>query len=175
MKFYTGVGSRSTPEPILRKMTAYAKRLSQLGWWLRSGGAIGADRAFEAGSLRHEIYTAKQYICEGAFKLAESIHPNWKACSAYAKRLHARNTYQVLGPQLATPSAFVLCWTPCGAECEQDTTRKTGGTRTAIVLASREGIPVFNFYHPDVGSRLGKFLETYVPPVVVVHQPDPPF
>lgn len=49
MKFYTGVGSRETPEPILKMMTELGKKLATDGWTLRSGGATGADAAFELG------------------------------------------------------------------------------------------------------------------------------
>lgn len=49
MKYYTGVGSRETPEDILAMMTALGKKLATDGWTLRSGGATGADAAFELG------------------------------------------------------------------------------------------------------------------------------
>lgn len=49
MKYYTGVGSRETPPDILTLMTALGKKLVSEGWTLRSGGALGADAAFEFG------------------------------------------------------------------------------------------------------------------------------
>lgn len=49
MKFYTGVGSRETPEHVLRMMERLGKKLATDGWTLRSGGAKGADAAFELG------------------------------------------------------------------------------------------------------------------------------
>lgn len=49
MKFYTGVGSRETPSHILEMMTQLGKKLASDGWTLRSGGALGADAAFELG------------------------------------------------------------------------------------------------------------------------------
>ena len=49
MKYYTGIGSRTTPEHILKLMTKIGKYLALNGYVLRSGGANGADTAFEIG------------------------------------------------------------------------------------------------------------------------------
>ena len=54
---YAGIGSRSTPEPVLQIMHRVAHRLSEMGYTLLSGGAGGADSAFEAGCFsKKEIY-----------------------------------------------------------------------------------------------------------------------
>lgn len=53
---YTGIGSRETPPEIQEIMTNYARKLDKLGFILRSGGAMGADTAFEKGSTNKEIY-----------------------------------------------------------------------------------------------------------------------
>ena len=52
MKWYTGVGSRETPARILELMDSVGFALASQGWTLRSGGAIGADQAFEEGMFR---------------------------------------------------------------------------------------------------------------------------
>lgn len=49
MKAYTGVGSRSTPQDIMKMMSALASKLEVEGWVLRSGAADGADTGFENG------------------------------------------------------------------------------------------------------------------------------
>ena len=46
---YTGVGPRDTPQDVLQLMMAIGKRMAELNWVLRSGGADGADKAFEVG------------------------------------------------------------------------------------------------------------------------------
>ena len=149
MKYITGVGSRMTPEDALEKIGRIAQYFARQGYVLRSGGANGADLAFEnayrAAKGSTEIYlpwegfngsSSELYgVCPEALKLASTIHPAWHACSDAAKRLHARNCYQVLGRSLDRPSDLLVCWTPPGS---------TGGTRTAIVLAERHGVPVFN-------------------------------
>lgn len=46
---YAGIGSRETPEHILSIMRHIGAYLASEGWVLRSGGADGADTAFEVG------------------------------------------------------------------------------------------------------------------------------
>lgn len=164
MPFYTGVGSRSAPPEVLARVTLIARSLDQLGWTLRSGGAVGVDQAFEAGAvrMRPEIYIPWQgfrnryvgpydppaiLLSSEDFRLAEErvsqVHPTWEKCGPSAQTLHARNAFQVFGSLTvpAEPSRFVLCWTQDGAV--------KGGTATAIRLAQNAGIPVFNLGSPD--------------------------
>lgn len=54
--YYTGVGSRKTPQSILILMNKIAQHFSSYGWILRSGGAQGADTAFESGASEKEIF-----------------------------------------------------------------------------------------------------------------------
>lgn len=139
MKYYTGVGSRETPSDILTIIQLLASYLAKQNYILRSGGAIAADAAFEKGcDLAHgqkEIFYANDATPE-TLRLASQIHPAWHRCSEYAKKLHARNCFQVLGKDLKTPSEFLICWTKDG--------RHIGGTRTAIKLALNNHIPIIN-------------------------------
>ncbi len=150
MKFYSGVGSRETPPEILEAMIDIATKLAYKDYCLRSGGADGADSAFEKGcdfaEGKKEIYLPwrgfnnNQSILYNtntqAYDLAASIHPSWMFLSHGAKKLHARNICQVLGKDLNAPSEFIICWTKNG--------NKVGGTRTAIILAEQNKIPVYN-------------------------------
>jgi len=133
---YAGIGSRQTPLPVMDLMTEMARLLDARGFTLRSGGAIGADTAFERGATKKEIYLAEQAISPEAFALAEIYHPAWHRCDQWARRLHARNCYQVLGRDLRTPARFVLCWTQGGTG--------RGGTGQAIRIARAHGVPVFD-------------------------------
>lgn len=132
---YTGIGSRETPDQILNDMAKIARYLAKKGYTLRSGGAKGADKAFENNALKTEIYYAND-ANEECMKIAKRIHPNWDAMGDFGKKLHARNIKQVLGNNLDTKSDFLICWTLDG--------KKIGGTRTAIVCAEENNIPVFN-------------------------------
>lgn len=171
--FYTGVGSRDTPEDILELMKGVASSLANKGYTLRSGGAAGADTAFEFGSIDSfvipEIYLPWQYFSDrgrdeelesditplqsgslwfDAIKIASEIHPNWGACSSGARALHTRNVFQVLGRDLKTPSKFLVCWAKPSGESVK------GGTRTAVELALQYDIPCYNMYFDDVRDRL---------------------
>jgi hypothetical protein len=162
-KFYTGIGSRETPPEIQGIMTQIASKLNEQGFTLRSGAAKGADSAFEAGAGgNHEIYlpwggyegrTGSGYIpnpSKEAMDLAAQHHPNWGAVTQGARKLHARNSHQVLGQDLNSPSDFVLAWTPGG--------KGGGGTGQAIRLARAQGVKVFDLGDPAVMARMKKFV-----------------
>lgn len=147
--YYTGVGSRQTPTIALEVMKFIASDLLMKNYILRSGGAGGADSAFESvipSDDMKEIYIPWKKFnnrsstlyppSEDAYNLASSIHPSWNKLSKARKLLHARNCHQVLGYDLTTPSRFLICWTTDG--------RLTGGTSTAIKIAMHNDIPILN-------------------------------
>jgi len=149
MKIYTGVGSRKTPHQILQVMRRLALKLASDGWICRSGGAAGADSAFAAGAgSSAEIYRPEQ-ATPAALSMAASVHPAWSRCHEPARRLHARNCFQVLGLSLDAPSKFLVCWTPDGAVSGADCSIRTGGTGMAIRLAEKHGVPVRNLARAD--------------------------
>ena len=152
---YCGVGSRETPKDVLDRMANIAGHLARLGMVLRSGGARGADKAFERGcdyvGGKKDIYYIKD-ATDQCLKIAEEIHPNWKACSPIARNLHARNCLQVLGPDLKSPSMFCVCWTKKG--------ELVGGTRTALVLCERYQIPVINLFFEDHERSLNRWIQS---------------
>jgi len=157
-KHYSGIGSRDTPEPILSKMKTLAGALAELHFTLRSGGAEGADTAFEEGCVEHfgekEIYLPWRNFNDNkshfhsptskAVLLAEKAHPAYPYLKHGAQLLIARNMHQILGYDLDEPSLFVVCWTEDGAETEAHVKKTTGGTGSAIKLAAMNSIPVFN-------------------------------
>jgi hypothetical protein len=122
---------------VLELILRAASQLATQGWVLRTGMAGGADQAFYRGATVHgalELYLpwpafeadarspagdAEQFVLAqptpAAYELAAQFHPAWSRCSQGARRLHARNCHQVLGPDLASPARFVLCWTPTAA------------------------------------------------------------
>lgn len=164
---YAGIGSRETPAAVRAQFELLANDLGDAGWILRSGGADGADAAFEQGlspSHQREIYLpwpqfngnqSRLYKpTEAAYDLARQFHPAWERCSPAARKLHARNMHQILGPDLDDPVAFVACWTRDGTGA--------GGTGQALRLATAQDIPVFDFgagHH--VRQALQEWLETY--------------
>jgi hypothetical protein len=163
MKYFTGIGSRSTPEPILALMLDIAIYFCGKGYTLRSGGASGADSAFEAGAgTNKEIYlpwrgfnkSKNQYveIPDEAYRIAGEFHPAWDKLKNAVKKLHARNVMQILGRDLETPSKLVICWTKEG--------KMIGGTAQAIRIAKACEIPVFNLGINDVRKKLEEKIAT---------------
>jgi hypothetical protein len=167
-RFYAGVGSRRTPHDVLATMRDLGHALALAGFTLRSGAAIGADAAFEQGAIRGrgeaEIYLPWRgynnhwspliQTTHQARKLAATLHPGWDKLQGGARAMHARNCHQVLGFNLDVPVEAVICWTPDGCEGATSRNSDTGGTATAIVLAERCGIPVFNLQRDDARQRL---------------------
>ena len=154
---YAGIGSRVTPDDILRSMEMIGMQLGS-SWTLRSGYAGGADLAFWRGAhmmgdayemylpwsgfngapTMHECFIVPD-LDASWWEMAAKYHPNWNACSAGAKKLHARNIAQVLGrhgPHKPDPVDMVVCWTPQG--------KAGGGTGQAIRIALDHKIPVFD-------------------------------
>lgn len=161
-KFYlTGIGSRKLLREdypvICRDIKKIIAAVADFAI-LRSGGAEGADSAFELAayyngmameifvpwngfngrwsSQQDGIYSNLENEA-GAEAIAQDFHPNWKALSPGAKKLMTRNTYQVLGQDLQTPSSCVLCFTPDG--------KGGGGTGQALRIAKAYRIPIYDF------------------------------
>lgn len=159
---YAGIGSRETPAAILLDMTEIGKDLAGSEWTLRTGGADGADTAFENGhrskrgadalevylpwngyNNRHAGARNGTFVLEPeALAMAETIagrlHPAWHACRQGARKLHARNVAIIHGGTLLDDVNAVICWTRDGGA--------TGGTGMGIRLAQDRGIPVFNLF-----------------------------
>lgn len=172
--FYAGIGSRETPAHILYEMTVIGKVLAQKNWALRSGGANGADVAFEQGcdfeNGEKEIFLPWKGFNHhlsllhtpsvSAYEIAEKYHPRFKYLPPYAKALHARNTHQVLGSIIPHDpiSKFVVCWTKDGCEDGTKTTKETGGTGQALRIATAYNVPIFNLKNDDSLKKLIAFI-----------------
>ena len=172
---YAGIGSRSTPAIVQEAMTSVAEWLQNQGYILRSGGAKGADQAFEKavyeGQDKKEIFLASDAdISESnkdktnlenkkiAHEIVKETHPNYSAlkkkAGEYGLNLMARNTFQIFGENLDTPVDFVIAWTPGG--------KLVGGTAQAIRIANAKGIKVFNVgAYKDVDDFRRDFYNWY--------------
>lgn len=182
--FYAGIGSRETPPYILVLMEEIAAKLySQYNLILRSGGAGGADQAFQRGVEQcnryrgMEIYipwegfsdlksndilihalSSNEIICvqnKQILKESEEIvakfHPYWNNLKQGARRLMARNTFQVLGSDLKTYSKFVIAWTKDGKD--------TGGTGQALRIANFYGIKIENLYNKKTFDKWSEWVK----------------
>lgn len=152
-KYYAGVGSRDTPNDVLKRMRYYATVLAERGYWLRSGRALGADTAFEDGATIVRPKQCAIYLPwagyndrEGGIVVGEDerlghiaarYHPAWHNCRPSDRKLHTRNVPIILGhTQTVILSDFVLCWT--------DGALGGGGTGQAIRIAKAYGVPVYD-------------------------------
>lgn len=166
MFYYAGIGSRETPREMLQFFEYLGELFAKKGFVLRSGHAKGADQAFEKGCDKvnglKEIYLPWKWfensqstfhqISNEAMNIAAKYHPYWNNVSDGAKKLLARDVYQVLGYDLQTPSSFIVCWTKDG--------KGSGGTGQAIRIAKAYGIPVFDFGGYDgVEERLDEYIK----------------
>ena len=148
--YYTGIGSRETPREYMEFLYKVGKFLALNNYILRSGHAEGSDSAFEFGCDKvcgkKEIYipwdgfnnskSELVVISKRAFDIAEKYHPAWENLKDSGRRLMARNSHQVLGKDLNTPSKFLICWTKNG--------KGSGGTGQAIRIAKDYDIPIFD-------------------------------
>lgn len=164
---------RLAPAHINAQMIELGELFARLGFTLRSGAADGADAAFEAGWDRvpgskkeiflpwpgfnkhdgNQAYYLPQKDVPKFEAIAATLHPIWEQLKADPSKqgvikLHTRNVGQVLGKYAQTPSHMLVCWTPDGCTGQATRSRNTGGTGTAIVLAERFNVPIFNLYHP---------------------------
>ena len=174
---YAGIGGRNTPKNVLIAMVHEAGQLAGMGYILRSGGASGADSAFETGV---DMYEKKQGITEPTHKeiylpwknfndnksdfylswnieqkfldIIGYVNPSLLSCKHSIISLHARNCQQILGKNLDSPCSFVLCWT------DRDTAW-CSGTMFAVRLAELNNIPVFNMFKKEWINRYGEFLD----------------
>jgi len=162
--YYTGVGSRETPGDAIEIMKWLAFELFEKGYTLRSGGAPGADQAFERGLAeshcdKNKIQNAAEIYLpwpsfeaenrtwieairkepqKEAYAIAAKFHPSWTRLSQGGKKLHARNVHQIFGFDVTNPyfSEFVICWTK--------NARGGGGTSQAIRIAREFDVPVYD-------------------------------
>lgn len=173
MIFYTGVGSRETPDFILKQMEDLADMLRLLR--CRSGGAPSADQAFDRGPKHNiTIYLPQdgfenQYVkdstvnrryiltpFEPAYEkllTVKGINGNMANLPQWMQGLHARNMHQVLGLHLDRPSKFLICY------AQPTRTGVSGGTNTAWCAAKQFGVPAFNLYHRVDHYNLMQFIE----------------
>jgi hypothetical protein len=164
-------------------MEALAQSLRAAGWTLRSGGAEGADTAFENGARRAngpcdpcEIYLPWPnfqgrsgpdcyLLTPEAVALAATLqHPRWNFLSQGARKLLSRNMHQICGKDLQSTCDFVICYTKNGSG--------SGGTGFALKLAKQKNVPIFDYgtYYllEDAVLELQNFLAPHhltAPPV----------
>ncbi len=170
---YAGVGARATPAEVLAGMSDVARALGDAGFALSTGGADGADLAFETGALRTDapvtvhtpwpgyngyrpgrdpesgidvIHPEPSDTVGGMsfLHLARSHHPAWHRCRRGARALFVRNV-SILAGALDNDGAVL----PVRAAIAWTPNgsalgREAGGTGHTLRVAAELGIPVVN-------------------------------
>lgn len=184
--FYTGIGSRETPENICRLMKDIAAVAAMRGYTGRSGGADMADSAFEEGFLAIAPHLPEYNLAEfdvylpwkrfnGRFASKHRRHniivaeAEWKALEIMktVHPIYAKGGSLRRGPEkLHTRNVFqVLGYnlkTPSDfLVCYSIPTADgvSGGTNTAWQLALRHGVECYNLYNQFDIERLKEFLD----------------
>lgn len=178
MKFYTGIGSRETPENICRLMKDIAAAAAVKGYTGRSGGADGADDAFEQGFLavagtlsddnpaEFDVFVpwkrfngrfAKKHkrhniIMSGddfrAFEIMRTIHPVYKKGGRLSHGAEKLHTRNIF-QVLGRDLDTPSDFLVCYAKPGNGCI--AGGTNTAWQLALRHGVDCYNLYnHFDI-------------------------
>ena len=184
-KFFAGVGSRETPPDVLALLVRLGRTLTDLGWTLSSGDAVGADRAFYEGALQsprfsevgcriylawngvggryHDpdngFYDATQFTetYPQAEALALAARGSFEGLGRGGRALHTRNVFQIYGHTLKEPVSCVLFW----AVPQGRSGKVKGGTSTAVTLAQQAGIKTINLYTDQSQRSALDFLAKY--------------
>ena len=171
---YAGVGSRNTPPAILDAMRDIAETLGNADYALSTGGAYGADKAFEDGTMRtdapvtvhapwsgyNDYYRGRQrdsdidvvvpsplrdLRAKSLLERASKHHPAWNRCDRGVRALFIRNV-SILRGALSPRSDS---WLPVLAVLAYTPTglrsgRGAGGTGHTLRVATELNIPVIN-------------------------------
>ena len=176
MEYYAGIGSRETPEACLRMMTKIGRACVKKGLILRSGGARGADKAFEKGCTiengSKQIWNPRsEEIDFHGWAVDKAREVCWEypldRMKPFTKSLIVRNMYQIFGddPNELKPVKFVVFY------CNGDPLMQgkiSGGTRYAVRAAHLQNIPIFNLRVHQV--HFAHFLKSY-PETPLDHSP----
>jgi len=138
-------------------MEDIADLLRQRRCVLRTGGAKGADQAFERGSIGFcDVYLSQMNIPKWTEVFTMYFHPCPEKLDAFGWNAMCRNAVIMLGINGDNPVDFVVCWTKDGKD--------TGGTGQAIRIAKAFDIPVYNLYNEgEFKALLALILKMEIP------------
>jgi len=183
--YFTGIGSRDTPEQyliILEEASRYITSTHKL--MLRSGHAVGADRACEVGAQGYATiylpwhgYGVKSYrddpgmtIMGHTYVPTEKKFPEMTAIAEFMcslvdkssyqsmrrgiKTLMFRNIFQLLGHSSKSVYSKLILCYDPG----------TGGTSYTTALARHFNIPIINVIDKDLDTVLSEISKTLTVP-----------
>ena len=170
---YAGVGSRRTPPDVLDAMRDIAQTLGDAGTALSTGGADGADKAFETGARRTDapitvhtpwpgyngyrpgrdpetdidvVHPESTATIEGRTyaDLAREHHPYWSRCSRGARALFVRNVSILAGALDDDGGTLPVRAVIAYTPNGLSVGREAGGTGHTLRIAASLDIPCVN-------------------------------
>ena len=170
---YAGVGSRRTPQDVLDAMADIAQTLGDAGTALSTGGAYGADKAFETGALRtdapitvhtpwpgyngyrpgHGLDTDIDVVHPKATDairgtsyadIAREHHPYWNRCTRGVRALFVRNVSVLAGARGVEGGTLPVRAVIAYTPNGLPVGREAGGTGHTLRTAAALGIPFVN-------------------------------
>ena len=186
---YAGVGSRATPPEVLAGMSDLARVLGDAGFALSTGGADGADRAFETGALHTDAPVTVHTPWPGyngyrpgrdpesdidvihprpgdavrgqSFEhLARKHHPAWERCRRGARALFVRNVSILAGALDDEGTVLPVRAVVAWNPNGSAHGREAGGTGHTLRVAADLGIPVVNLSDRTQPGRNADALAT---------------
>lgn len=179
INYWTGIGSRDITQEEYQWAVLVGEQLTRrYGMILRSGGAGGADTAFQHGVCNVDFRRCEIWIPWEGF-LPEQVHPDFGGCEyivaglkrtndaewfytehtnimpwfsnmkASNKLLHGRNYYQVVGKEKAPKSSVCIFIAD-----ENSNGDISGGTRSAVLVARHYKIPTYNLRNTEQREKL---------------------
>lgn len=169
----TGIGSRQTPQRVMKEMIKIGAWCLKNDILVRSGHAEGADYAFEKGAKENCIAylpwknfgmertmlgtpivfeKLPKKIQNELYEIAPLNHPAWSGLSAGVKKIIGRNMCQVRGHlERAVYSQACVYWTHAG--------NTSGGTVFTRNFADKYEVPCFNMQTYETATEVIKNLE----------------
>lgn len=185
--FYTGIGSRETPEEVCKQIRHLAGHFALSGFILRSGKADGSDYAFQRGvelmlkgtGLREDLHPyAEVYkpwpsfnhqYC-GDWDVELDNLPNVLEAEEIASKTHpAWDRLKQGARKMHTRNVYQVLgknlkspsnFLVCYAPPVGDKGAVKGGTNTAVQLALQHDVPVFNLHRKADLGRLVQFTRS---------------
>ena len=191
---YAGVGSRLTPPTVLEHMSKLAEVLANAGFWLSTGGASGADNAFENGALlarapvtvhipwpQYNHYRPGFDLSTNTIvihprptdtiagltyqELARRHHPAWHRCSRGARALFTRNVSILAGTTPQGSTPRPIRAVVAFTPNGKSHGRPAGGTGHTLRVAGGLSIPTINL-SPKTSRRDNRAALAIVPPAM---------
>lgn len=187
VKYYTGIGSRDISPDTYQLLVDIGERMAEKGYVLRSGGAQGADQAFQEGACKVDPDKTEIWLPDSTFEnkrlqdakflgsnytvpdnstreaaeewlIDSGVVKNIRSKNLKSRKLLCRNVYQVVGG--TCPILMPRKWLSSVviyATNEEEIYKK--GTRVGVWTGRHFGVPTYNVMIDKQRGKLLSLLE----------------